>query len=159
MTEFAGIQSVLVLFTCFLQSSFIYLINIMHTWNINLCQFSSWNHVTFEYKKLITACCFNLCSWHLVTRLLTLDVLYKILTMTYKMSILNIIQKTWRPTSSNWIFNALSRCGCTYSHSLVGIEFEAADLLTTTLQLLTWFPMLHHVCCRMSWTLIALFTK
>jgi hypothetical protein len=159
MTEFAGIQSVLVLFMCFLQSSPVYLVNTMHTWNMNLCQFSSWNHVTSEYKKLITACCFNLCSWHLVTRLLTLDVLYKILTITYKMSILNIIQKTWRPTAPNWIFNALSRCGCTYSHRLVGIEFEAADLLTKTLQLLTWFPMLQHVCCRMPWTLRALFTK
>lgn len=97
MTEFAGIQSVLVLFMCFLQSSPVYLVNIMHTWNINLCHFSSWNHVTFDYKKLITACCFNLCSWHMVTRLLTLDVLYKIFTITYKISILNFIQRLEDP--------------------------------------------------------------
>ena len=53
--------------------------------------------MTFDYKKLITACCFNLCSWHLVTRLLTLDVLYKIFIITYQISILNFIQRLEDP--------------------------------------------------------------
>ena len=87
----------LMLFTCFLESSRVYLVNIMHTWNIDLCPLLSRNHVTFEYKKLITACWFNLYSWHLVTRLLTLNVFYKNLTVTYKISILNFILRLEYP--------------------------------------------------------------